>query len=657
MPILRTAMLLLLGFAAQAQEYSVVVADRVAGKETHTRAANGAIEVAYSYNDRGRGPDVTGRYIFDSDGIPTAIELKGVDYNKSAVDEHFSFNDGLARWKSTTENGESRVRGWYVTANGSPAEMAWLARAMLRAHRKSMPLLPGGVATLEEGPTRELKSGNKTTRVTLYSLRGLSFSPVSIWLDDHQDFFASLDWFSTIRAGWTDSHDVLKAAEKEAETARFRALPTKLAHRPAQGLAIEHVQLFDAESAMLRPDQTVIIQGNRIQSVTASSVAKVSAGVEHINGAGKTLLPGLFDMHAHFDISYGLLNIASGVTTVRDLGNDMDELLAWKREMDGNQMIGPRVVLAGIMDGRGPYAGPTSVLVDTEDEARAAVDRYAAAGYIQIKIYSSMKPELVPFIVKTAHAKGMRVSGHVPAGMIAEQFVDAGVDEMQHINFVFLNFWPETAATTNTRARLTVPAERAAALDLQSAAVTSFIGKLKNKDIVVDPTLGVFEGEYVARPGVASPSLAPILERLPAQVQRSAFQGGLPAPGDKDALYRKSFDAMLQMTTLLYRAGVPLVIGTDGVEGVMLHRELELWVQAGLPPAEVLRIATIGAARIARVDRERGSIAPGKLADLALIDGDPVRNISDVRKTAIVVKDGIVYHSDELYGAVGMKTR
>jgi hypothetical protein len=655
MQISRIVILLWGCIAASAQEYNVVVAGRIAGKETHAPAGDGAVEVAYSFNDRGRGPEVTGRYVFDANGMPTAIDLKGVDYNKAPVDERFSFSSGISRWRSTTETGESRGRGWYLTAGGSSAEIAWLTRALLRAHRQSMPLLPGGEVSLEKGPSQELRAHGAIAHVTLYSLSGLSFTPISVWLDDRQEFFAALGSLATIRAGWMDSEDKLEAVEKEADNARYQRLAVHLAHRPSNGLVIEHVRLFDAESARVRTDQTVVIKGNRIQSVTAGAATGATAGAERINGTGKTLLPGLFDMHAHFDISEGLLNIASGVTTIRDLGNDMDKLLAWKRQMDASKLIGPRVILAGIVEGRSPYAGPTNVFTDTEDEASAAIDRYAAAGYSQIKIYSSVKPALVPFIARTAHAKGVRVSGHVPAGMIADQFVDAGVDEMQHINFVFLNFWPEEAATTNTRARLTLPAERAASLDQESPALISFISKLKGRGIAVDPTLGAFEGNYVARPGVASPGLGPVLDRLPAQVKRAAFQGGLPALGSKDDLYRRSFDAMLHMTMRLYRAGVPLVIGTDGIEGLMLHRELELWVQAGIPPAEVLRIATIGAARAGRVDDERGSIAPGKLADLVLIDGDPVRSISDVRKAAVVVKDGIIYRSAELYRALGMK--
>ncbi len=650
MQISRFAIVVLASIAAGAQEYSVVVAGRAAGKETHTPAANGVIVVTYSFNDRGRGPDVTGRYTFDASGMPVAIDLKGVDYNKSAVDEHFSFAGGVARWKSTTESGESRTRGWYISSAGSSSETAWLARALLNGHKKPMPLLPGGEATVEQGPSLDVQANGQKMHVTLFSVTGLGFVPTSVWLDEKHEFFADVNGFATIRAGWTGCLDQLQATQKKTDIARYQRLGAQFAHRPPKGVVIEHVRLFDSENATVRDDQTVIIEGNRIHSINGAT----PPGAERIDGSGKMLLPGLFDMHAHFDISAGLLNIASGVTTVRDLGNDMGQLLSWKEQMDVNKLIGPRVVLAGIVEGRGPYAGPTNVYTDTEDEARAAIERYAAAGYKQIKIYSSVKPELVPVIVRIAHANGLRVSGHVPAGMIGDQFVDAGVDEMQHINFVFLNFWPEEAAKTNTRVRLTLPAERAAGLDQESPAVSAFIAKLKSKQIFVDATLGVFEGSYVARPGVASPGLAPVLDRLPVQVKRSAFQGGLPAPGEKDELYRRSFNAMMQMTARLYRAGVPLVIGTDGLSGLMLDRELELWVQAGIPAAEVLRMATIGAARVARVDQELGSIAAGKKADLVLVDGDPVHNISDIRKTDVVIKDGIVYRSTDLYRAMGM---
>ncbi len=621
---------------AEEQVYTVLIGGRPSGKETVERRGS-AVNVSYNYNDRGRGPEIEGHYQLNDSGMPEAIDLTGKDYNKAAVNEH---------WKRSSADGHA----WYLSDNGPPSELAWLART-----GGSVALLPSGTAKVEKGATLTLSAKDQSAHVTLYAVSGLGFSPSPIWLDESGVFFASVEpTMSVIRSGWEELNRQLLDAQAEAEEKRLAALAARLGHRPTKGLVIRHVRLFDSEKAAILENQRVTIANGLIESVGADSSAGSAADFETIDGAGKTLLPGLFDMHAHFSSFEGLLNIASGVTSIRDMGNDMDVLLRWRRRFDANEAIGPRIILAGVMDGRGPYTAPTNVLVDTEEEARAAIEKYKANGYIQIKIYSSIKPELVPYIVRVAHSKGMRVSGHVPAGMIASQFVAAGVDEMQHMNFVFLNFMPEKAGSTASRARMILVAENGASLDQESPEVTSFIKVLREKQIVVDPTLGAFEGLFLARPGAVSPSYAPIIDRLPPQVRRTAYGGGLTVPDGKDQTYRESFQAMLRMTRRLYDNGVPLVIGTDGLEGLMLHRELELWVQAGIPAEKVLQIATIGAARVARTADSLGSITPGKRADLLLVDGNPVTTISDIRKCRIVIKDGIVYRSDELYRELGI---
>jgi imidazolonepropionase-like amidohydrolase len=306
------------------------------------------------------------------------------------------------------------------------------------------------------------------------------------------------------------------------------------------------------------------------------------------------------------------------------------------------------------MDGRGPYTGPTKVFVDTEAEARAAIDNYAKLGYDGIKVYSSIKPELVPTIIKLAHAKGLRVSGHVPANMTARQFVEAGADEIQHINFVFLNFFDDVK-DTRTPQRFIAVAERAAGLDLNSQQVRSFVQLLKDHNTVVDPTLTAFETLFTDRPGKVSSSFAAVADRMPPQVRRNFLAGGLPVPEGKDALYHESQLATLRMTKLLYDSGITIVAGTDDLPGFTLHRELELYVKAGISPPEVLRIATLGAARVARRDQELGSIAPGKLADLVLVQGDPAKQISDIRHPTLVIKDGVFYEPAALYKALGIK--
>ena len=365
-------------------------------------------------------------------------------------------------------------------------------------------------------------------------------------------------------------------------------------------------------------------------------------------------MPGLWDMHGHLGPLDGLLNLAAGVTTARDLANDTDQLLDLRKRWDAGEAIGPRVLMAGFMDGPGPFAGPSKVLVDTEEEALAAVNNYAKLGYVQIKLYSSLDPKLVPAIVQRAHQLGLRVSGHIPNGMTAEQAVRAGFDEIQHVNFLFLNFLPPEI-DTRTPARFTEVAQHAAELDLNSERVRSFIALLKERGTVSDPTLVAFEGLFTGRPDQLDPSLAPVADRFPAQVRRSAFGGGLNPPAEKVQRYRDSFRALQNLVRTLHDAGVTIVAGTDALAGFTLHRELELYVDAGIPAPEVLRIATLGAARVMKRDGELGSVAAGKLADMILVDGDPTKSISDIRRVLLTVKDGATYDPAKLYEAIGVK--
>jgi imidazolonepropionase-like amidohydrolase len=342
------------------------------------------------------------------------------------------------------------------------------------------------------------------------------------------------------------------------------------------------------------------------------------------------------------------------VTSVRDMANDTDFLLDLRKKWDSGTAIGPRVVMAGIIDGPGKYAGPTKVLVDNADQARSAVDNYAKLGYEQIKIYSSVKPDLVPVIAVAAHAHGLRVSGHIPAFMRAEEAVRAGYDEIQHTNFLFLNFWPDVA-DTRTPIRFTAVAERAATLDLKSAPVQAFLDLLREKKTVIDPTVSIFEGMFTSRKGTMSPSYASIADRLPPQVRRGFLAGGLPVSERMDQRYRDSFRNVLAMVKALYDNHIPILAGTDAMAGFSLHRELELYVQAGIPPAEVLRIATLGAASVMKHDDVLGSVAPGKLADLDIIDGDPTVNISDIRRVVTVIKDGKVFDARAVAGEIGVR--
>ena len=640
----------------EAARCSVLIVGTLAGQQATWKTPDGELHTFFQFNDRGRGPKTSTVFTLGKNGNPVAEVITGSDYLNTEVDEDFLVDGETAHWKNRAEQGTKRATGnaFYVSMNGPPEEQLLLAQAAL-ANGGKISLLPEGEARVQRVTDLNVEANGKKKHVELYRLTGLDFQPQYLWLDDaHQYFAAGERWIMTIREGWEGTQEALLGAQARVAETRSADVAKKLAHHYPAGIVFLHANLFDSETGKVLPGQTVVITGNRIVSVGAGKSETLPDGAFTIDATGKTLIPGLWDMHAHVAEGDGLLNLAAGVTTVRDLGNSIDELLARRKRIEEGTEIGTRIILAGIIDGPGPYQGPTKVLAGTETEARAAVDNYIKLGYQQIKIYSSVKPGLVPAIIDEAHKAGVRVSGHIPAYMTASQCVNLGYDEIQHVNFLILNFFPDVKET-QTRLRITEPAVLGAGLDLGSSEVQGFVQLLKDHHTTVDPTMSVFEGQYTAKPGQVSPGYAAVFARLPVQVRRGLLNGGLQAPDGIDARYRESFAKMVALVGMLYKAGVPIEAGTDSLAGFALHRELELDAQAGIPPAEVLKLATLGAARIMQRGADLGSIAAGKLADVVLVNGDPAANISDVRKTALVVKDGVLYLPSELDAELGIR--
>lgn len=646
-------------FAAETR-HTVMLGGNKAGIQITNVAADGTREVSYEFTDRGRGPKINARIKVDAAGLPVAVHASGNDYLKVPVSETFTLEQGVARWKNDAESGEKKLTtpAFYVSLQSVPEEAALLVNALLKAQGQTLALLPEGEATLRRGDEATLRSSSGSRRVMSYEISGLGFKPETVWLDQDGSFFAAVsNWSSFILEGWESSVPELLELQNKHGNARIREDARALTRVPKGPLAIVNANLFDSQTGKSIPGSTVLIEGNRIKAVGADGKVAIPAGAERIDARGRALLPGLADMHVHLGEVEGVQHLAAGVTTVRDMANDPDALRGFKQRFDAGEEIGPRVFMSGIIEGSGPFAGPTKVLVDNDEKARAAVENYAQQGYQGVKIYSSIKPELVPVIAKLAHEKGLRVGGHVPAYMTARQFIEAGADELQHINFVFLNFFFDKVQDTRTPARFTAVAENAAKLDLGSPEVRSFVQLMKDKHTVLDPTVTVFNTMLTRQPGTAGPGYAQIAGRLPPQIRRSLLTGGLPIPKGSEQQYRQSADALLRMIKLLHDSGITLVAGTDDLPGFTLHRELELYVQAGISPPDTLRIATLNAAKVLKRDAELGTIAPGKFADMILVDGDPARQISDIRKTDLVVKDGKLYEVDALYRSIGVQPR
>ena len=296
---------------------------------------------------------------------------------------------------------------------------------------------------------------------------------------------------------------------------------------------IRNARLFDPRDLSVTPGMSVLVRGDRIIRVAPDADLKASADAEIIDAHGRFLMPGLWDNHQHFSDIDGPLDLANGVTSARDMANDTDTFLQRVARFDNGSELGPRVLKAGIIDGTGEFAGPTKMRVDTAEQAIQDVDWYADHGYAQIKIYSSVKPELVPIIADRAHARGLRVSGHVPAFMSARQFVEDGADEIQHINFIELNFlFPEVKETRN-RDRFIKVAEHAREFTPDKPEVREFIAFLKQHHTVLDPTMDAFEGLFCGDPTVVMPGLEDIAPRFPPQVRRQLLSGALEVPKEQ----------------------------------------------------------------------------------------------------------------------------
>ncbi len=635
--------------------YTVYFGNRQVGPGAVHLGPDGAETLHMKVEDRGRGEDLTLQMRLDGAGCPVWEHLTGADYWKNPVDERFERARKTATWSNSSERGTKRLSApaFYILRNGSLLELSVLARALLHSPRHRLPLLPEGEARIVSVSSARVEAGGRALDVSIYALTGLTSSPLHVWVGPDR-FFGYYDGFVTVvPEGWDAAAPVLIKAQMLATAQRERSQAARLGHHPAGALVIRGARLFDPETRTVRPGTTVVVSGNRVQTVGSDGEVPIPPGAEVVEARGRMLLPGLWDMHRHFTDIDGILSMAAGVTTGRDMANDTDYLLGLKRKWDAGEAIGPRVVMAGVIDGPGPYVSPTKVLADTEEKARAAVDRYAELGFAQIKIYNSLDPKLVPAIVAEAHGHGLRVSGHIPNGMTAEQAVREGFDEIQHVNFLFLNFLP--GVDTRTPARMAAVAEHAAEIDLSSEPVRAFLRLLKERHTVVDPTVNVFEDGFTGRPGQVRPSLAPVADRLPYQVLRNLPSTSLPVQKGQEQRFHDSYQACLAMVKALYDEGIPIVAGTDSIAGFVLHRELEDYVQAGIPAPEVLRIATLGGARVMKLDKDLGRVAPGKLADLILVDGDPTLRISDIRRVTFVMKDGVVYDPAKLYEEIGIR--
>lgn len=651
--------LLAITFTANATDYVVLIQGQPAGHLTVQAGADGRTETDHSYRDNGRGPDTRESFRVDARGVPVAYDISGRSTFGAEVRETYRREGTRARWTSHADQGDTAVPEDFVfiPLEASPGYYDAVLRLLLSRPEASAPTIGGLQLKAERALRLTLATQAGPLPLALVVVTGADAEPWYSWVrdDGSNAFFANTEaGWATVEKGFEAQVAELTERQRGAVEARLVTLRQRLA-QPLQGLTlIRAVRWFDAPAARMRGPADVWLFDGRIGAVVAPGTLKVRPD-QVLDGTGRTLLPGLWDMHAHMWPGAGLMHLAAGVTSVRDPANQNEDILRLQARTERGEVAGPAIHIAGFIEGKSAFSARNGFVVDTLQAGLDAVDWYAARGFRSIKLYNSIKPEWVRPLAARAKAQGLRVTGHVPAFMRAEEAVRDGYDEITHINQVMLNFVVRPGDDTRTLQRFERVGSDAHRLDLHSAKARAFIALLRQRGTTVDPTLGAFESMFTQAQGQPNPGAVDIADHLPVLWQRSLRSAEMDLEGNKLKTFRQSYQRMLELTAALHRAGVPLVAGTDAMAGLGLHRELALYVRAGIPAAEALRIGTWNGARFAGEGGTRGRIERGFAADLVLVDGDPSVNITDLRRASLVIQGRVAYAPAQLYETLGFK--
>jgi imidazolonepropionase-like amidohydrolase len=450
------------------------------------------------------------------------------------------------------------------------------------------------------------------------------------WLDGSERlamFASAAGGLSTkgVRADLVSSYDELMKVAARAALKDLAAVSKKTTPVANGSIALVGATLIDGTGHDAVSDATVVIDGGKIVAAGPSGAVKIPTGARRIDAKGKTIVPGLWDMHAHLHQSeWASVYVAAGVTTVRDMGNELAFITALRSAIESNTVRGPRVLLAGLVDGGGPNAfGAFSAT--TPDEGREIVRRYHHLGFEQMKLYSLLAPNVVAAICQEAHSLGMTVTGHVPTSLPLLAAVDSGMDQVAHL--------PIRA-------------------DVSPDSLANIIAHLRAHGTVIDPTESWNEigGHSTVEP---LQNFQPVLQHLPAPFVQFRVAGwGTPSPDTAAAHTRLA--RSLQTIRALHEAGIPIVAGTDeGVPGFSVYREIELYTKAGFTPMDAILAATSVSAKAMKLDAEIGTIEAGKRADLIVLDANPLENISNIRSVRWVMTRGSLFDSAALWRAAG----
>ena len=417
--------------------------------------------------------------------------------------------------------------------------------------------------------------------------------------------------------------------------------------------------LVDVASGKEIPDSIILIRGDRIEKVGSGNMA-IPDGAQTIDAAGKWIVPGLIDSHAHAenpDETPFSLYLANGVTTIRNPGGNITVLRLTRDRLLRGELMGPRLFFSGpLLDGIPPVWPDMSLLVDTPQRATSAVNFLADQGVDFVKVYNNVKEPELKAIIETAKERGLPVAGHIPRSMTMTRAIELGMTRLEHIRIT----GREMLSAEEAEKIDPLPLGRREPtlwqrFDLQSEKMQALVQRLAKSKIFLDPTLLITEITEV--PNMDAEKNDPNNKYLPPKIVERDINLKSPIyelPAELQAAGVEAFQKQEKFVGMCNQAGVKIIAGTDGpsigslLPGFGLHHELELLVASGLSPLQALRAATLTAAEALGKNERLGTVEAGKFADVIVLDADPLQDVHNLTKISLLVQGGKTYSPDAL---------
>ncbi|MBF8964076.1 amidohydrolase family protein [Pontibacter sp. FD36] len=616
------------------------------GKETYTLIQmQDALHLHsnFRFNDRGSDVPLRARLVLDKTGAPVMFRVQGKTSRSSSIDTEVQVLKNHATIRVNDTKKEVKVNSPYFTISGyAPVSMQMALLQYWKQQNKpaSLQVLPTGTVEIKLDGLDTVMVNSRRQTLERYLIKGLVWGNEVLWTDQYGNLVAVItndaegDKFEAVQETYLNHLPFL--LEKAAHHSMQEMKQGNPAPHPL--MALKGANIVDVVKGKKLLNQTILIKDGTIWKIGATGKVSIPAEAYVIDIAGKTVLPGLWDMHAHFQqVEWGPAYLAAGVTTIRDCGNEFGFITSVQHAIDQNQGIGPKILKAGVIDGQGPQALGI-IQAKTAEEAQRAVRMYKKSGFEQIKVYSSLKPEILKAVSEEAHKHGLSVTGHVPDGLTVHEAIALGLEQINHYHFLLQSMLSEPKQ------------ER---VDLNDPAARKTLQLLKDKNVVVDPTLAIYE--WITRP-LSQPldAFEPGINHVPEDFKAIFRNTGLP---DEQAQQSRALlENGKRIVLAMHQMGIPIVAGTDMlVPGYSLFRELELYNEAGLSPLDAIRTATIVPASVMKMEKVSGSITEGKIADIIILDADPLESIRNIRKVHTVIKRGTIYEPAELRKIIEFK--